>query len=81
MSYIDDVQQFITDRFLFGDGSKLTKETPFLEGGIIDSTGILELVTFIEEKYKIKINDDELLPENLDSLKNVGSFLQKKITR
>ena len=76
---IDKVQNFIIERFLFGDGSRLQYETSFLEEGIIDSTGILELVTFIEEQFNIKINDDELLPENLDSLQNVSAFLQKKL--
>lgn len=79
MNYINDVQKFIVERFLFGDASQLKEDTSFLEGGIIDSTGILELVTFIEEKYNIKINDDELLPENLDSLQNVDNFLLKKL--
>ena len=79
MDYLTTVQNFIVDTFLFGDNEKLKEDTSFLESGIIDSTGILELVTFLEEAYKISINDDELIPENLDSLKNVARFLEKKI--
>ncbi len=76
---IDKIQNFIVERFLFGDGSRLQHETSFLEEGIIDSTGILELVTLIEEQFNITINDEELLPENLDSLQNIANYLQKKL--
>jgi len=51
----------------------------FLEEGIIDSTGILELVTFLEEEYSITVEDEELVPENLDSINNVTAFLERKI--
>jgi len=68
----------MVDNFLFGDGDRLHDDTSFLESGIIDSTGILELVTFLEETYSIKIEDDELVPENLDSLNRIGVFLAKK---
>ena len=56
-----------------------TSETSFLEEGIIDSTGILELVTFLEETYEIQIEDEELVPENLDSINNVVQFLKRKL--
>ncbi len=80
MNYVKDIRDCIVEWFLFGDGNQLEESSSFLEEGIIDSTGILELVTFIEEKYNVKIEDDELLPENLDSLKNVSAFLHNKIT-
>ena len=54
--------------------------TSFLESGVIDSTGILELIAFLEEEYGISIDDDEIIPENLDSLKNLSVFLQRNIT-
>ena len=78
MSYIETVHEFIVENFLFGDGEQLTNETSFLDSGIIDSTGILELITFLEETYNIKIEDDELIPENLDSLNNVVKFIGQK---
>ncbi len=78
MSRIETVHEFIVENFLFGDGEQLTNETSFLDSGIIDSTGILELITFLEETYKIKIEDDELIPENLDSLNNVVKFIGQK---
>ncbi len=79
MGYVDDLKAFIVENFLFGEGGQLTEDTSFLESGIIDSTGILELVTFLEETYSIQIQDDELVPENLDSLVNVAKFLEKKV--
>ena len=65
---------------LFGDGEQLTEDTSFLEEGIIDSTGILELVFFLEETYDMKIEDDELIPENLDNLTNIAQFLERKLS-
>jgi acyl carrier protein len=76
--YKEKIRQFILENFLFGDDSNLADETSFLEEGIIDSTGILELVDFIEKEFGISINDDELIPENLDSIKNVSAYLDKK---
>lgn len=79
MSHIETVHEFIVENFLFGDGEQLTNETSFLDSGIIDSTGILELITFLEETYNINIEDDELIPENLDSLNSVAKFIEQKI--
>jgi len=72
------IKSFILENFLFGNDEGLTDETSFLEEGIIDSTGVLELVTYLEEEFNIKIEDDELIPENLDSINNVTAFLQRK---
>ncbi len=79
MSYLETVRNFVVDTFLFGDGANLKDDTSFLENGIIDSTGILELITFLEETYQISIQDNELIPDNLDSLEKVEQFLSKKI--
>jgi acyl carrier protein len=74
------VRDFIKQNFLFGaDDDRLTETASFLETGIIDSTGILELVTFVETTYNISIQDDEMLPENLDSLGAIGQFVGRKI--
>jgi acyl carrier protein len=73
------VREFIVENFLFGDREYLFKDSEsFIESGIIDSTGILELIEFLEATYNIQIQDDELLPENLDSLENVEAFIHKK---
>ena len=75
----ETIKTFIVENFLFGSEDGLKDETSFLEEGIIDSTGILELVTFLEEEFSIAIEDEELVPENLDSINNVTAFLEKKI--
>lgn len=74
------IRTFIIDNFLFGNADGLRDDTSFLEEGIIDSTGVLELITFLEEEFSIKVDDDELIPENLDSINKVGDFLQKKMS-
>ena len=76
--YRDQVQQFIVDNFLFGDSSQLDTDTSFLNESIIDSTGILELIMFLEETFDIHIQDQELIPENLDSLNNIEQFIKTK---
>jgi acyl carrier protein len=75
----DKLKTFIIENFLFGSEDGLKDETSFLEEGIIDSTGILELVTFLEEEFSITIEDEELVPENLDSINNVTAFMERKI--
>lgn len=79
LTNIYSVKKFIVDHFLFGDGSALQNDTSFLEKGIIDSTGFLEVVSFLEETYSITVEDDELLPENFECLNNIDQFLQKKL--
>lgn len=78
MNYAETVKAFIVDNFLFGESEQFKEETSFLESGILDSTGILELVAFIEETFGIRVEDDELIPENLDSVSNVVSYLGRK---
>ena len=73
------IRAFIIENFLFGNDNGLKDETSFLEEGIIDSTGVLELVNFLEEDFDITIEDEELIPENLDSIDNVTSYLEKKL--
>lgn len=76
--YKTEIRRFIADRFLFGEDEKLGDDDSLLEAGIIDSTGILELINHLEERYGIKVNDDELVPENLDTIASIAVFLGKK---
>ena len=78
MAFKDEVKSFIEDNFMIDFNPDFSVEDSFLENGIIDSTGVLELVLFIEETYNIKIEDDEVLPENLDSFAGIEKFLQQK---
>lgn len=74
-----EVRRFVVENFLFGeDDGSLQLEDSFLDSGVIDSTGVLELVTFLEQQYEIKIDDTELVPDNLDSISRVSSFIRRK---
>lgn len=73
------IRTYIVENFLFGDDSELDVSTSFLGNGIIDSTGILELVAFLETEFSIKIQDEELLPDNLDSLEKASLFISGKL--
>lgn len=72
------VRRFIVQNYLLGEDNGFQETDSFLECGIIDSTGILELVAFIQETYNITIEDEELIPENFDSISNVSAFLGRK---
>ena len=78
MDRVNAVREFIVENFLFGEAEQIEIETDFFEKGIIDSTGVIELVSYIEERFGISIDDEELIPENLSSLKRIGEFLQQK---
>jgi acyl carrier protein len=73
-----DIRTFVIETFLFGQDNGLTNETSFLEQGIVDSTGVLELVAHLEKTYGIKVKDEELIPDNLDSIDAIAGFLAKK---
>ena len=77
--YKQNIRKFVVDNFLFGQAGNLKDDTSFLDGGIIDSTGVLELAMHIETTYGIKVKDDELVPENLDSINAIAAFLEKKL--
>jgi acyl carrier protein len=72
------LRDFIRENFLFGQDTTLEDDDSFLERGIIDSTGVLELVAFLEKRLHIRIADDDLLPENLDSINNLLRFIESK---
>jgi acyl carrier protein len=73
-----EVRSFITDNFLFGQSGNFSDEDSFLENGLIDSMGILTLVDFVSEKYQISVADEEILPDNWDSVLRIANFVQSK---
>lgn len=79
MDNLNSVRHFVVENYLFGDGDSLKDDTSFMEEGIIDSTGILELVFFLEETFGFSVEDDELVPENMDSLQNIALFIDRKL--
>ena len=73
------IRDFIVTNFLFGaTDAKFSDDDSFLETSIIDSTGMLELVAFVETSFGIEVADTELVPENLDSINRLASFIEKK---
>ncbi|BHH86265.1 acyl carrier protein [Desulforhopalus sp. 52FAK] len=77
--YIPKIRTFIFENFLFdAEEDSLQNESSFLEQGIIDSTGVLELVDWLEEEFSIQVEDDELIPENLDSVILLSAYIDRK---
>jgi acyl carrier protein len=77
-SVSQEIRHFVVENFLFGQDQHLEDGTSFLESGIIDSTGVLELVAHLEEAYDVKVSDDELIPDNLDSIDAIVAYLARK---
>jgi acyl carrier protein len=75
----EKIRQFITSNFLLAQQAELSDTDSFLENGIIDSTGMLELISFLEQENGITIGTEELIPENLDSIERIASFLDRKL--
>jgi acyl carrier protein len=73
------IRDYIVENILFGAGQRCLPDTPFQEGGILDSTGVLEVITFVEESFGIEIADSEVVPENLGSLRKISRFVDRKL--
>lgn len=75
------VRQFVIDSFLFGqDSQSLADNDSFLDRGIVDSTGVLELVGFLETQFNVSVDNHELIPDNLDSIDRVTTFVSAKLS-
>lgn len=73
------VKAFVVENFLFGDANHtVADDDSLIENGVIDSTGVLELVVFIEERYGITVADADIIPANLDSLARITAFIASK---
>lgn len=74
------VRQYVVDNLLMGaNGAELRDADSFMESQVIDSVGVVELVSFLEKHFSIKVDDQEMLPENLDSLNGIARYLQRKL--
>lgn len=79
MSIEQQVRNYILENFLFtNDAAALANDASFLEKGIIDSTGVLEMIFFLEQEFSLKVADKEMIPENLDSVNNIVRYVQSK---
>jgi acyl carrier protein len=79
MGHADVIRDYVIDNFLFGDADGLKDDTSFLDEGIVDSTGIIELVAFVEKSFGIEVEDDDIVPENFDSIANIAKYLENKL--
>ncbi len=79
MKLKSELRQFIVESFMYGHDDGFSDDVSFLEKGLIDSTGVLELVSFIEAKYGISVDDEELVPDNFDSIVKLSTFMAKKM--
>jgi len=79
MSIENMLRHYILENFLFTDDqAALDSADSFMEKGILDSTGIMEVVLFVEEEFDVKVEDEEMVPENLDSIANLVAFVERK---
>ena len=77
----EELREFIIKNYLFGqEDVQFENDDSFMERGIIDSTGVLELIAFLEKKYQIKLEGKDLIPENLDSITRLRRFLEKNFS-
>ena len=75
----DKIRSYIIENFLFGDAEPMADDgMSLLDEGIIDSVGVMELVAFLEADFGINVDDEELVPDNLDSVMNLVAFVERK---
>jgi acyl carrier protein len=80
MSAREKLRLFILENFLFSDEQNaLPDDDSLLDMGLIDSTGVLELITFLEDEFRVKVADEEMVPENLDSVSRIVDFVNRKL--
>ena len=77
---VKDLRQFMATNFLFADDFSLGDDASFLDAGILDSMGVLLIILFLEERYQIALEDEEIVPENLDSIQRMKRFVDRKLT-
>jgi acyl carrier protein len=78
MTLKQQIRDFVTSNFYVAEPAALEDRTSLLEHGIIDSTGVLEIIVFLENTFGISVDDSELLPENLDTIERIAAFVERK---
>jgi acyl carrier protein len=73
------IRQFIAENFFFGDDHAIGSDDSLLGSGVIDSTGVMELVLFLEETFHVEVADEEIIPENLDSIRSMSGYVERKL--
>jgi len=77
---VNELREFMATNFLFSDDFALGDTDSFLQTGILDSMGVLQIIFFLEERYQITLSDDEIVPDNLDSIQRLKLFVDRKLT-
>lgn len=77
--HVHVIRDFIVETFLFGEAGALTPTQSLLRSGVLDSTGVMELILFLEQKFGVKVEDSEVVPDNLDSIASISAFLERKL--
>lgn len=78
MDIEERVRKFITSNFYVAEASSLMDDTSLLDKGIVDSTGVLEVIAFLEDEFHVQVADEEMLPDNLDSIGRISAFIKRK---
>ena len=79
MDVQDEIRHFITTNFYVDDPDELPDGASLLDRGIVDSTGVLEVIGFIEETFGVHVEDSDMLPENLDSIERITAYVKRKV--
>ena len=78
MDLKSQIRAFITKNFYVPDGATIADEESLLDQGVIDSTGVLEVISFLEDNFHLTIEDTEMVPDNLDSIDRLTAFVERK---
>jgi len=78
MDITDKIRQFVTTNFYVAQTAALEDSASLLDNGIIDSTGVLEVIGFLEDTFSIQVADEEMIPDNLDSIARIAAFVKRK---
>jgi acyl carrier protein len=78
MEIQQQIRDFVATNFYVADSQSLEDGTSLLDQGIIDSTGVLEVILFIETTFGVTVEDSEMLPENLDSIERIATYVGRK---
>lgn len=76
-----ELKRFLIDNFVYDESYPFDETASLMEEGVLDSTGVLELIVFLERRFGVKVSDDELTPENLDSIANIINYLRRKLAQ
>jgi acyl carrier protein len=78
MTTEERIRRFIVENFYVSDATALTTDTSLIEGGYVDSTGMLEVVGFLEEQFSIRVEDEDLVPANFETIGRIAAYLDRK---